>query len=124
MQLDESAADYQKTALSAFRDVDDALTAYDAEQRRQAHLDAEVIASRHALQIANERYQQGFTDYLSVLTSEQSLLSTEQAQASSQQTIATNLVALFKALGGGWNSADLPLSKWQSSTAPSALASR
>jgi NodT family efflux transporter outer membrane factor (OMF) lipoprotein len=102
-QLDESAADYQKTVLSAFRDVDNALTAYDDEQRRQAHLDAEVIASRHALKIANDQYRQGFTNYLSVLTSEQSLFSAEQEQASSRQTIATNLVSLYKALGGGWD---------------------
>jgi NodT family efflux transporter outer membrane factor (OMF) lipoprotein len=106
-QLEETAANYHQTVLSAFRDVDDGLTAYEAEQRRKQHLDAAVIASRRALDLASQRYREGFTDYLSVLTAEQSLLANEKDQAASRQTVATNLVSLFKALGGGWDAPQL-----------------
>ncbi len=102
----EAAADYQKTVLSAFRDVDDALTAYAAEQRRHDQLDVAATASRKALDLANTRYVQGLTGYLDVLTAERTLLSSEQSLADSTATITTNLVALYKALGGGWDVAE------------------
>jgi outer membrane protein TolC len=106
-QLDEAGANYQQTVLAAFRDVDDGLTAYQAEQQRQDHLSAEVVASQRALDLATQRYKSGFTNYLPVLTAEQTLLASEQDRATSQQTVATDLVALFKALGGGWNAPEL-----------------
>ncbi len=99
----EAAANYQKTVLSAFRDVDDALTAYAAEQRRQDQLRVAQTASRKALDLANTRYVQGLTGYLDVLTAERTLLSNEQSLADSTAAISTNLVSLYKALGGGWD---------------------
>lgn len=110
-QLEETAATYEKTVLSAFRDVDDALTAFDAEQRRRNRLDAQVVASRRALDLANQRYRGGFTDYLSVLTTQRTLLANEQARADSAVTIATNLVSLYKALGGGWDASELAVAE-------------
>jgi NodT family efflux transporter outer membrane factor (OMF) lipoprotein len=102
----EAAAIYQKTVLSAFRDVDDALTAYAAEQRRRDQLGIAAAASRKALDLANTRYLRGLTGYLDVLTAERSLLTAEQSLADSTATVATDLVALYKALGGGWDVAD------------------
>ncbi len=102
----EAAATYQKTVLSAFRDVDDALTAYTAEQRRHDQLEIAATASRKALDLANTRYVRGLTGYLDVLTAERGLLTNEQSLANSTATISTNLVALYKALGGGWDVAD------------------
>jgi multidrug efflux system outer membrane protein len=52
--------------------------------------------------IARDRYKQGLTDFLQVLDAQRQLLSTEDDLAQSDQAIATNLVALYKALGGGW----------------------
>ncbi|MEI9985418.1 MAG: efflux transporter outer membrane subunit [Aliidongia sp.] len=101
-QQQEAAASYQRTVLSAFRDVDDALTAYDAEQRRRDRLVASVAAARRSFDLATTRYRQGLADYLQVLTAQRSVLSEEQQLADSTATIGTNLIALYKALGGGW----------------------
>jgi NodT family efflux transporter outer membrane factor (OMF) lipoprotein len=117
-QLEEAADSYHQTVLSAFRDVDDGLSAYEAEQRRQHHLDAAVTAAQRALDLANQRYREGFTDYLSVPTAEQSLLANEKDQAASRQTAATNVVSLFKALGGSWHTPQLAVAECDSPQAP------
>ena len=101
-QQQEAAATYQHTVLAAFRDVDDALTAYGAEQRRRDRLVASVAAARRAFELATTRYRQGLADYLQVLTAQRSVLAEEQQLADSTATIDTDLVALCKALGGGW----------------------
>lgn len=100
----EAAITYQKAVLQAFHDVDNALIAYNAEQRRREGLQREVEADRSALDVARSRYRSGLTDFLNVLTAERSLLAAEQSLATNASTITTNLVQLYKALGGGWES--------------------
>ncbi len=101
-QQQEAATTYQKAVLQAFHDVDNALIAYNAEQRRRDGLRREVEANRAALDVARSRYRSGLSDFLNVLITERSLLAAEQALATSTATIGTNLVQLYKALGGGW----------------------
>ena len=103
----EAAITYQKTVLSAWHDVDNALTAYRAEQIRRDELTHAVADSRHALALAQSRYQQGVADFLTVLDAERSLLAAQTQLADSTTTVSSNLVALYKALGGGWE-ADMP----------------
>lgn len=98
----EAATTYQKVVLQAFHDVDNALIAYNAEQRRREGLRREVQANRAALEISRSRYRSGLSDFLNVLTTERSLLASEQSLANSSATVTTNLVQLYKALGGGW----------------------
>ncbi len=105
-QQQEAAMIYQRTVLAAFRDVDDAITAYRAEQRRHNRLAASADSARRALDLANIRYKQGLSDYLEVLTAQRTLLGVQQQLANSTATIGGNLVALYKALGGGWEMAD------------------
>lgn len=102
-QQQEAAITYRKTVLSAFQEVDDALTGFTAEQRRLDRLDASVQASKRALDIANKRYVRGLSNYLDVLTAQKTLLTSEQQWVDSTATVSTNLVALYKALGGGWD---------------------
>ncbi len=102
-QQQEAAINYRKTVLSAFRDVDDAMTAYAAEQHRRDRLDESVQASKRALDVANKRYVRGLSNYLDVLTAQKTLLNGEQQLADSTATVTTDLVALYKALGGGWS---------------------
>lgn len=102
-QQQEAAITYRKTVLSAFQEVDDALTGFSAEQRRRDRLDRSVQASRRALDIANQRYIRGLSNYLDVLTAQKTLLTNEQQWVDSTATVSTNLVALYKALGGGWD---------------------
>ncbi len=101
-QQQEAAITYQRTVLNALHEVDNALTAYDSEQRRRAQLEQAVAQGRRALSLARDRYTQGIADFLSVLDAQRNLLSTEQQLTDSTTTISTNLVQIYKVLGGGW----------------------
>ncbi len=101
-QQQEAALSYQQTVLQAWHDVDNALTAYNAEQRRRDALAVSVDQNRNALNLSRERYRQGVADFLNVLDTERSLLSAQLQLAESTTTVSTNVVQLYKALGGGW----------------------
>ncbi len=101
-QQQEAAIAYQRTVLGAFHDVDNALIAYRAEQQRQDRLAAQAQQARRSLALAQSRFRQGLSDFLEVLTAQRTVLEAEQQLASSTATISTNLVALYKGLGGGW----------------------
>ena len=106
-QQKEAAVTYQQTVLRALHEVDNALTAYRSEQRRRQQLIDAVAENQRALALAKERYTQGVTDFLTVLDAQRTLLLNELQLADSTTTVSNNLVALYKALGGGWE-ADLP----------------
>ncbi len=101
-QQQEAAVQYQQTVLQAFHDVDNALTNYAAEQLRREQLARAVDQGRRALSLARQQYVQGLSTFLDVLTAQRTVLEAEQQYADSTTTISTNLVALYKALGGGW----------------------
>ncbi len=101
-QQQEAAINYQKTVLGAFHDVDNALIAYRTEQQRRDRLAAQVAQARIAQTLSTQRFRQGISDFLEVLTAQRTVLAAEQQLATSTTTVATNLVALYKALGGGW----------------------
>ena len=101
-QEQEAAINYQRTVLQALHDVDNALTAYAGEQRRHAQLAQAVAQNRRAVGLARQRYTDGLADFLSVLDAQRGQLATEQQLADSSTAIATNLVQIYKALGGGW----------------------
>jgi NodT family efflux transporter outer membrane factor (OMF) lipoprotein len=101
-QQKEAAINYQKTVLNAWTEVDNALTAYQTEQARRNQLTQAVAENERALSLAQSRYQDGVADFLQVLTAEENLLSTQQQLAISTTNVSANLVALYKALGGGW----------------------
>jgi len=101
-QQQEAAITYQKTVLNAWHEVDNALTAYQTEQARRDQLVQAVAQNQRALSLAQARYQEGVADFLQVLTAQQNLLSTQQQLALTTTNVSANLVALYKALGGGW----------------------
>ena len=101
-QQQEAAVSYQQAVLGALHDVDNALTSYSAEQGRRAALGRSVEQNRMAVGLANQQYQAGIATFLNVLDAQRQLLSAQQQLATSQTTVSTNLVALYKALGGGW----------------------
>lgn len=93
---------YESTVLTALQDVENAIVVYaDAKAARDA-LTRAVDASRQATQISQDLYQKGLTDFLNVLQSEAALYQTEDRLIQNEQQTLTALVALFKALGGGW----------------------
>jgi NodT family efflux transporter outer membrane factor (OMF) lipoprotein len=101
-QQREAAITYHKTVLQAWHDVVNALVAHRLEQQRRARLKLQADHSRQALGLARDRYTDGVADFLTVLDTERSLLQAEQQYATSTTNVSLNLVQLFKALGGGW----------------------
>jgi len=101
-QQQEAYINYQKTVLQGFHDVANAMDAYEAEQRRRAQLQIAVSAAGNALNLSKQRYTQGVADFLQVLDAQRTLLGAQQQLADSTTTVSTNLVAIYKALGGGW----------------------
>jgi NodT family efflux transporter outer membrane factor (OMF) lipoprotein len=99
---EESLITYRQVVLSALQEVENALIASAKEQEHRAALIDAVAANRRAVQLATELYTQGQTDFLNVLQAQRSLYTSEDALAQSTRTVSTNLVALYKALGGGW----------------------
>jgi NodT family efflux transporter outer membrane factor (OMF) lipoprotein len=105
---EEARLTYKKTVLTAFREVEDALVAYEAEQRRHKDLVAARDASRRALDRATSLYKAGLGDFLNVLDGERNLYSAEDAVAQSNQTLTQQTVSLYKALGAGWQAGEQP----------------
>jgi NodT family efflux transporter outer membrane factor (OMF) lipoprotein len=96
---------YEKTVLTALRDVETALVAYAKQQETRKSLSEAVVNNRKAVDLATQLYLAGKSDFLNVLIAQRSLFTTEDALAQSTRTVDTNLIALYKALGGGWEKA-------------------
>jgi outer membrane protein, multidrug efflux system len=103
--------EYEKTVLTALSDVESALVAYVMEQQRHQALADAVSASREAVVLATQLYAQEQTDFLNVLIAQRSLFAAQDSLAQSERAVATDLVAVYKALGGGWEAADTPSSE-------------
>ncbi|HEX8916169.1 MAG TPA: efflux transporter outer membrane subunit [Humisphaera sp.] len=101
-QRDEQFVVYRRTVLTALHDAERALTAYDYEQRRREGLRSAVAANRRAVTLSQQLYAQGQTEFVNVLTAQAQLLNSEDALVQSDQQVAANLVAIYKAIGGGW----------------------
>jgi multidrug efflux system outer membrane protein len=95
---------YEAAILTALEDVENALVAYGEEQNRRDSLQEAAQAAQKAVELAKYKYQSGLTDFYNVLEAERSLLTFQELLAQSNGTVASNLVRLYKALGGGWKS--------------------
>ena len=99
---EQAALTYQTTVLTALQDVENALVAYEKEQQRNKSLQDTVAANRKAVDLATQLYTQGQTEFLSVLDSQRSLYVSEDSLVQSTMNLSTDVVSLYKALGGGW----------------------
>jgi outer membrane protein, multidrug efflux system len=102
VRAQEAALDYERTVLTALHEVENALAAYKADRDRGVSLAAAVEKSRDALNLARERYASGVANFIDVLDAERSLQQNELSLATSTTAISTDLVAIYRALGGGW----------------------
>jgi NodT family efflux transporter outer membrane factor (OMF) lipoprotein len=103
----EATVFFQETVLRAWKEVDDALTDYREAQRRRIDVARSVTENQAALQAARQRYSEGAIDFLNVITTQAQLLQSENDLADSDTQVATDLVNLYRALGGGWEVADV-----------------
>lgn len=99
---EEAMQQFQKAVLTALEDTENTLVAYANEQDRLHALQQTADANRQAVSMARELYGKGLVDFLNVLDGERSLYNAEDQLVESKTTVLTNLVALYKALGGGW----------------------
>jgi multidrug efflux system outer membrane protein len=93
---------YEDTVLKALEESENAMVAYAKGRATHEALVRAAEATRQSADIARELYRRGLVDFLNVLQSESALYTVEDRLVQGQQSVSTQLVALFKALGGGW----------------------
>jgi NodT family efflux transporter outer membrane factor (OMF) lipoprotein len=103
----QAARGYEAVVLRALQEVEDSLTALAQEQVRRGHLAAAADAAQQAADLSLQLYNSGLRDFRDVLDAQRSLLTLQDSLASSTATVSSDLVRLFKALGGGWSAATL-----------------
>jgi len=101
---EQAMIQYESAVLKAQEEVENVLVAYDKEQRRRESLARATDAARRAVLLARDQYQAGLVDFSNVLMAQRSLLSFQDELAQSEGAVVSNLVRLYKALGGGWKS--------------------
>ena len=106
----EAAVAYASTVLTALQEVENARAAYDSDQDRYAWLATTVEQNRDALDLTRQRYGSGVASFIEVLDAERTLRQNELARAQVATLVGEDLVSLYRALGGGWESAALETS--------------
>jgi multidrug efflux system outer membrane protein len=101
-RADAALATYEKTVLTALEETEGALISFDRNQRRAESLFKAAHASEQAAKLARVRFEAGVTDFLIVLDAERQLLADRDGLAQAQTDAGTSLIAVYKALGGGW----------------------
>lgn len=101
---DQAFANYELVVQRAFRDAEDSLSQMQRSVELRETLDRQVAVMKRTVELANERYDNGYSDYLEVLDAERSLFSAELQLASARGDQDRALVNLYRALGGDWTS--------------------
>ena len=102
LQAHEQFVTYKKTILAAVEEVDEAIKQYTAQQQRLRELSDALEQAKRAVALATERYERGLTDFLNVLDAERQEYTIENQNAIAQEAVVIQYIALYKALGGGW----------------------
>ncbi len=100
--FEQAVLNYQNTVLTAQQEVEDGLSAFATSREALANLETAAQAATRSTQLSILQYKAGETDYTTVLTSEQAQLSIEDSLASTKGNVALGLIAIYRALGGGW----------------------
>ena len=93
---------YQQTVLQAQQEVENALIGFLKAQQRAQKLVGATGAAQRSVNLAMLQYREGITDFTTVLTAEQNLLTYQDSLASTLGDISSNLVGVYRAMGGGW----------------------
>jgi NodT family efflux transporter outer membrane factor (OMF) lipoprotein len=93
---------YQDTVLRAQQEVEDGLSAFLQSQKRLIFLEEAAAASKRSADLALIQYREGATDYTTVLTAQTALLAQQDSLAAGQGDVPQGLIAVYRALGGGW----------------------
>jgi NodT family efflux transporter outer membrane factor (OMF) lipoprotein len=101
-QFQQLLVNYQEAVLKAAQEVEDALAGFLNAQEALVFEEASVKAAQRSVEIALVQYREGAVDYQRVIDAERSLLQQQNSLAQTRSSIATSLIAMYKALGGGW----------------------
>ncbi len=101
---EQALLQYEAAVLGALEDVENALVSFVQQQRRRDSLREATQAAQRAVELAQNKYEAGLADFSDVLDAQRSLLSFEDQLTQSNGTVTSNLIRLYKALGGGWTS--------------------
>ena len=101
-KLQQLLLDYQNIVLTAQQQVDNGLSTFLQSRRQVEFLRRSAQAASGALRVATEQYNQGATDFTTVLTAEQNLFQAESNLAVASSNVSLGLTAVYRALGGGW----------------------
>jgi outer membrane protein, multidrug efflux system len=107
-RAEQALTSYEQTVLKALEETEDALITHAQARDSLGHAIEAARASQTAAQLARTRYEGGLIDFLEVLDAERTQLQAEDSLAQSRTQTATSLIAVYKALGGGWESAPPP----------------
>lgn len=99
---DQARLTYVETVLNSLEDAENSLVAYAKEQEHRRWLEQAVTANQKAVNITNKLYDQGLGNYLDLLDAQRSLYSAENELVQSDRAVSVDMIALYKALGGGW----------------------
>jgi multidrug efflux system outer membrane protein len=99
---------YEQTVISSLQDVEGALVAYFEEEKRNLYLNGQVEADLRALELTEDLFQSGLVDESQVLQALSTLLNAENSLVQSDQALTTDLIAVYKALGGNWKCTSTP----------------
>ncbi len=101
-RTEQALARYENTVLGALEEVENAIVAYTEETKRRESLLRSVNAAKKSVELVQVLYKSGLTDFQNVLDSERSLAEQEDAYVASVGLVTQNLIAIYRALGGGW----------------------
>jgi multidrug efflux system outer membrane protein len=100
--FEEALLRYQDTFNKALEEVENALVALSSGEKRREALHKAVESNQLTVELAGTRYKAGLTAFLDVLTAQRSLYTVQVSLSQSQAALTTSYIALYKALGGGW----------------------
>ena len=100
----QTIVNYQNTVLTAYQEVEDAMVAFIQSQQESKFRGEAATASKKSTKIANIQYREGAVDFQRVIDTERALVVQQDRWTNTRGDIALNLIAIYKALGGGWES--------------------
>jgi outer membrane protein TolC len=107
-RLQQTLVNYRETALQAAREAEDAIAGFIGARAQSAILVETVVSAKRSNELSTLRYREGFSDYQRVLDAQQALFSQQQRYVAAQGDVVSSLIALYKALGSGWQGRSEP----------------
>jgi outer membrane protein TolC len=111
-RLQQALVFYRETALQAAREAEDAIAGFIGARAQSAILAETVVAAKRSNELSTLQYREGFSDYQRVLDSQQALFAQQQRYVAAQGEVVSNLIALNKSLGSGWQHDGTPRPDW------------